>query len=93
MDRGLRLGEQYRSGLKHPLIREIRGRGLFLAVVLQEGVEVGKFISMAFEYGLVIDQFLFSGDSFRIAPPLIISEAEVDDSIDRVLKTLGELTE
>lgn len=85
------MGERYRSGLKHSSVEGLRGRGLFLAVVLNEGVDVGKFISLAFENGLVIDKFLFSGDSFRIAPPLIISESEVDDSIQRILHTLDDL--
>ena len=91
MERALRMETRYREGLKHSLIRGIRGRGLFLAVVLDEGVNVARFISQAFEKGLVIDQFLFSDDSFRIAPPLIISEEEADISMERVLSVLDGL--
>ena len=90
MEHALKMEQRYRAGLKHSLIKSIRGRGLFLAVVLKEGVDVGAFISRAFENGMVIDQFLFSGDSFRIAPPLIITEEEVDKSIQLVLKTLDQ---
>jgi acetylornithine/succinyldiaminopimelate/putrescine aminotransferase len=89
-DHALKMEQRYRAGLKHSLIKSIRGRGLFLAVVLKEGVDVGAFISRAFENGLVIDQFLFSGDSFRIAPPLIITDEEVDKSIQLVLQTLDQ---
>ena len=84
----LKMEKRYRTGLKHSLISSIRGKGLFLAVVLMKGIDVGKFIAAAFTNGLVIDQFLFSDNSFRIAPPLIITDAEVDDSIQRVLTTL-----
>jgi 4-aminobutyrate aminotransferase-like enzyme len=56
-------------------------------------VDVSRFIARAFENGLVIDQFLFSDDSFRIAPPLIISEEEADLSMERVLATLDDLME
>jgi acetylornithine/succinyldiaminopimelate/putrescine aminotransferase len=84
--------ERYRKGLNHHLIKEIRGKGLFLSVVLKKDIEVGKFIENAFENGLVIDQFLFSNDSFRVAPPMIITETEVDDSIHRILRTLDELS-
>lgn len=91
MSHALRMEERYRLGLKHSSIKGMRGRGLFLAAVLKEGVDVGQFIALAFENGLIIDQFLFSADSFRIAPPLIISEAEVDDSIGRILETLDDL--
>ena len=91
MQHALKMEKRYRAGLKHPLIRNIRGKGLFLAVVLEEGVELAAFISKAFENGLVIDQFLFSVDSFRIAPPLIINEEEVDQSIGRILLTLDQI--
>ena len=88
MEHALQMEEKYREALKHPFIHSIRGRGLFLAVVLKEYVDVGQFIAAAFNNGLVIDQFLFSENSFRIAPPLIISEAEVKETIQRVLFTL-----
>jgi len=80
--------QRYRRGLKHPFIRGVRGKGLFLAVELEKGVDVSRFIARAFENGLVIDQFLFSDNSFRIAPPLIISEKEVEETINRLIATL-----
>ena len=80
--------QRYRRGLKHPFIRGVRGKGLFLAVELEKGVDVSRFIARAFENKLVIDQFLFSDNSFRIAPPLIISEKEVEETINRVIATL-----
>jgi len=91
MEHAIQMEKRYRKALKHRLIKEIRGKGLFLAVVLDEGADVAKFISLAFENGLVIDQFLFSADSFRIAPPLIIKEDQVDESIALILQTLDTL--
>ena len=88
MEHALEMEMRYRNGLRHPFIREIRGRGLFLSVVLDEGIDVGKFISAAFENGLVIDRFLFSDDSFRVAPPLVIRKEEVSETTDRILTTL-----
>ncbi len=88
MDHAMQMEKRYRIGLRHSSIRNIRGMGLFLAVVLDSEIDVGRFIMGAFENGLVIDQFLFSDDSFRIAPPLIISKDEVDDSIQRILAAL-----
>jgi len=88
MMHALAMEQRYRRGLKHSFIRGVRGKGLFLAVELDKGVDVSRFITRAFENGLVIDQFLFSDSAFRIAPPLIISEKEVDETIDRVLATL-----
>jgi acetylornithine/succinyldiaminopimelate/putrescine aminotransferase len=92
MEQALRMEKRFRERLKHPLIKGIRGRGLFLAVILDQEVNVNRFISRAFENGLIIDKFLFSDDSFRIAPPLIISESEVDESIERIVATLVGLS-
>ena len=89
MAHAMQMEKRYRHGLQHPLIKSIRGRGLFLAVVLDEEVDVSRFISNAFENQMVIDQFLFSDNSFRIAPPLIITKEEVDDSVQRILATLN----
>lgn len=91
MERALKMEKRYRERLVHPMIRGIRGRGLFLAVMLDQEMNVSRFISRAFENGLVMDKFLFSEDAFRIAPPLIISEAQVDESIERILATLDGL--
>ena len=90
MDHSLAMEERYRDKLHHAAIRNIRGKGLFLSVVLDERIPVADFISQAFENGLVIDQFLFSGDSFRIAPPLIITEEQVDESVGLILQTLDQ---
>jgi len=89
MAHALKMEKRYRQGLKHPLIKSIRGRGLFLSVVLDNDVDISRFISKAFKNQMVIDQFLFSDNSFRIAPPLIITREEVDDSIERILATLN----
>jgi acetylornithine/succinyldiaminopimelate/putrescine aminotransferase len=91
MEHAVEMEQRYRAGLEHPLIERIRGKGLFLAVVLKQGTDVSRFISTAFENGLVIDKFLFSDDSFRIAPPLIISDREVDESVERILISLDAL--
>jgi acetylornithine/succinyldiaminopimelate/putrescine aminotransferase len=91
MAHALKMEQRYRDALKHSMITGIRGRGLFLAVVLDREVQVNRFISRAFENGLIIDQFLFSDNAFRIAPPLIISDQEVDETVQRILATLNGL--
>lgn len=91
MEHALMMEKQYRDGLSHSLIREIRGRGLFLAVNIDKRKDLGQFLDLAFKNGLIIDRFLFSDDSFRVAPPLIISKQEVDHSIRMILQSLEAL--
>jgi len=67
----------FRDMLRHDLISSIRGEGLLLAVQLKKPEYVRYAISKAPDFGLILDYFLFCNDSFRIAPPLTISEEEI----------------
>ncbi len=77
---GNRMGELYRQLMVHEGISGIRGKGLFLAVEFNESISGKRLMKNIFENGIVLDQFLFCSNAFRIAPPLIISEAEVRES-------------
>jgi acetylornithine/N-succinyldiaminopimelate aminotransferase len=74
----------FKKILIHPLISEIRGEGLFLAIRVTKPSYIPYIISHAPDFGLVLDYFLFCSDAFRIAPPLIISEEEITDSCIRL---------
>lgn len=67
----------FKSELTHPLISEIRGEGLLLAVQLEKPDHVRYTIAHAAGHGLLLDYFLFNNSSFRIAPPLVISKEEI----------------
>ncbi len=71
------LSDIFKRELSHPLITDVRGEGLLLAVELSDPVHVHYVIAHAPEFGLILDYFLFCNNAFRIAPPLIITEEEV----------------
>jgi acetylornithine/succinyldiaminopimelate/putrescine aminotransferase len=83
----------FRKELVHPLISEIRGEGLLLAVQLKKPEFVNYMISHAPDHGLVLDYFLFCPGAFRIAPPLIISNDEIRDACRRLKILLTEASE
>ncbi len=83
-----KMSKIYRKLMLHRGIRAIRGRGLFLAVVLNENVSLEKFMISAFENGLILDQFLFCKSAFRISPPLIIEESDVRLSAELLLDAI-----
>ncbi|WP_335870371.1 ornithine--oxo-acid transaminase [Bacillus sp. 2205SS5-2] len=86
-ERSLRLGEYFMSKLKeidNPMIKEVRGRGLFIGVELTE--EARPYCEALKEKGLLCKE---THDTvIRFAPPLIISEDELDWAIDRIKKVL-----
>jgi acetylornithine/N-succinyldiaminopimelate aminotransferase len=76
--------------LTHSLITEVRGEGLFLAVQLKSSSYIQYVISHAPDYGIVLDNFLFCDNSFRITPPLIISTDEIKMACSLVRKLLDD---
>ncbi len=84
-------GNLFRSLLVHSAIKEIRGQGLYLAVDLNDSGKLKKFISKALNNGILTDWFLFNDTSFRISPPLTITDEEIRLACKKILKTLDEI--
>jgi acetylornithine/succinyldiaminopimelate/putrescine aminotransferase len=80
----------FRKRLRHKLITEIRGEGLLLAVRLSDKDCVKHVVANGPKHGLITDYFLFCDDAFRIAPPLTISEAEIEEACEKLLTLLDE---
>jgi acetylornithine aminotransferase len=74
-----RRGEQLRAailGLGSPLVGEVTGRGLLLGIHLTQPI-AKDLATRAFAAGLIINAA--ADDRLRLAPPLIIGDAEIDD--------------
>ena len=77
--------------LQHPKIREVRSAGLLMAMDLGSFDAVMKVIQYCLAQGLISDWFLFNIESVRIAPPLIITEAEIKQACGVILEALDKL--
>lgn len=75
----------------HPLVKEIRAAGLLVAVDLADEEKAKKILYLLLEEGVITDWFLFQKTSFRIAPPLCITEEELDYGLERVIAALNKL--
>jgi acetylornithine/succinyldiaminopimelate/putrescine aminotransferase len=82
------MGNLYRKLIVHKGISCIRGKGLFLAVEFNNTIASDRLMGNIFESGIIVDQFLFCSNAFRIAPPLIISEEEVRLSSSLLLEAI-----
>ena len=77
VDEVLHKEKLFHSLLKHDIITEVRSSGLMMAVELKRRKYLKHVVTKAFELGALVDYFLFNDCSFRLAPPLIISEEEI----------------
>ena len=78
-----------RARLVHPAIREVRGCGLLLAVEFKSFQVLKPIIDHALaEEGILTDWFLFCDNSLRIAPPLIITDEQIDEACAALLRAV-----
>lgn len=77
--------------LLHSKIKEIRGMGLMWAIELDSFDSVMKVVKIALEKGVVTDWFLSMSCALRIAPPLIISEAELRFAMEVLQSAIEEV--
>jgi acetylornithine aminotransferase len=86
---GSRMRERLTAGLDScGALREVRGRGLMLGVELE--IPCGELVPMALERGYLIN--VTAGNTIRLLPPLIMTEAESDELADAVIDIVSEFT-
>lgn len=81
-ERSLELGEYFQEQLRsinHPSIKEVRGRGLFIGVELNEPAR--KYCEQLMGLGLLCKET--HDFVIRFAPPLIISKEELDWALEK----------
>ncbi len=103
LENGRKAGARLMAGLKrlkdHPLVGDVRGRGMLAAVELVVDKErktplpaaadpARRIFDRAWENGLVIRAF--ANGVLGYAPPLCCTEAEIDAIVERTRKTLDE---
>ncbi|SFN85738.1 Acetylornithine/succinyldiaminopimelate/putrescine aminotransferase [Bizionia echini] len=77
MEKTLEKEALIKKHLKHPLITEIRGRGLMLAALTPSAEITNQLVLKAQEAGLILFWLLFEPKAIRITPPLTISNEEI----------------
>lgn len=84
--------EQFIRGLLvHPLIDEIRGRGLMLALIIPSEEIASTIILKSQEKGLILFWLLFEKKAVRITPPLTISTEELREGCGIILDILNNI--
>ncbi len=74
--------------LKHPKIKAIRSKGLLMSVELDNNETVIATLQKCLQNGLFSDWFLFAPECIRIAPPLTITQEEIQHACEMILSCL-----
>ena len=81
----------FRELLVHPLIEEVRGRGLMLAAMTKSAEITNKVIFKCQDKGLILFWLLFETNAIRITPPLTISEDEIKEGCAIIIEAMNEI--
>ncbi|MBT8187320.1 MAG: aspartate aminotransferase family protein [Croceitalea sp.] len=79
----------FRNLLAHPLIIEIRGKGLMLAMVFNSVEIVNYLVLTAAKKRLILFWLLFEPKAVRISPPLTISDDEIRKGCEQIIQILN----
>lgn len=80
-----------RKHLNHPLIKEIRGKGLMLALMVDSPEIANRLVLQAKEDGLILFWLLYEPKAVRISPPLTISNEELIKGCSIIINILNSL--
>ena len=84
-----RKGEWLRAELaKSPAVQSVRGRGLMLGVVLNKSV-AKDVVAAGLQHGLILNAP--SGEVVRLTPPLVITDEELAQAVERLHKVLEDI--
>lgn len=83
----VRQGARLSKGLLSiPKIDHVRGAGLLLGAQLQDGIVAGDVYKELLEAGLIVNAV--NATTLRFAPPLTVSDAEIDEAVAMVKEVL-----
>ena len=80
-----------RKFLVHNAIKEIRGKGLMLAVIVETPDIAAQIIHQCLKNGLILFFLLFEGRAMRVSPPLNISDQNLEKGCNIILKSINEV--
>lgn len=74
---------------KHPLLADVRGRGLLLALEFDRAMS-DEFVRACLEEGLLVNKV--RTNSVRFMPPLVVCRDDIDGATEIVGRVLGQLS-
>ncbi len=92
MEEALRKEQIIRKHLHHPLIKEIRGKGLMLSLIMATPETADNVILESLNQGLILFWLLYEKRAVRITPPLTISDSEIIQGCKTLTNILNNIS-
>lgn len=86
--RALEIEDKVKAVLKGKGITEVRGKGAMLGLQLQNRALTQAVVEECLQQGLLLGWTLHSDTLIRLAPPLIISDEVLEQSLDTILSSI-----
>ena len=85
----IRKGEKLRQALADlPHVKSVSGLGLMLGIEFEENIKAADVVAKSIEKGVL---FLTAKTKLRLLPPLIISDAQIEQGISVLGAVLNEM--
>jgi acetylornithine/N-succinyldiaminopimelate aminotransferase len=91
MDTVAAKSELLKTLLVHPAIVQMQGIGLWFSLQFSSDALAQKVAHTCVQNGVITDWFLFAPDCIRVAPPLIITEAEIRAACTIILQSIDQV--
>ena len=82
--------KMFRKLLVHPKIKAIRGKGLMLALIMEDTKTAQTLVKKCLKEGVLLFFLLFEPKAVRISPPLTISEKQIKKACKTLIKVLNQ---
>ena len=90
--RAARAGARLQAALEAlPQVVSVRGAGLLLGAELVEGLDARPVAGAALDAGLIVNAV--TPDTIRLAPPLLVSDDEIDEAVAILAVALADTQE
>ncbi|MGB5463692.1 MAG: aspartate aminotransferase family protein [Aureibaculum sp.] len=90
MKEALEKEKLFRKLLIHDKIKEIRGKGLMLSLIMETPEIASDIILKSLDKGLLLFWLLYEGKAIRITPPLTITNDEIKKGVDILLEVMND---
>ena len=81
----------FRQLLVHPIIKSVRNEGLLMSIEFDSYETNKRLIDHCIDKGVFTDWFLFAPHCMRVAPPLIITDEEIEQACSIILSCCNSI--